>query len=65
MHTAGSLQGGRWVWVLAKVKESFELFGGDKVDSYLLFSTHTYMVVVLRLDLLQQELFVTTHLIYL
>ena len=33
MHTAGSLQGGRWVWVLAKVKESFELFGGDKVDT--------------------------------
>ena len=43
MHTAGSLQGGRWVWVLAKVKESFELFGGDKVDSYLLFSNpHIY-----------------------
>ena len=43
MHTAGSLQGGRWVWVLAKVSESFELFGGDKVDSYLLFSNpHIY-----------------------
>jgi phage/plasmid-like protein (TIGR03299 family) len=43
MHTAGSLQGGKWVWVLAKVSESFELFGGDKVDSYLLFSNpHIY-----------------------
>jgi|TARA_R110000744_G_scaffold19304_20_gene51105 phage/plasmid-like protein (TIGR03299 family) len=38
MHTAGSLQGGKIVWVLAKVKDSFELFGGDQVDSYLLFS---------------------------
>ena len=43
MHTAGSLQNGRWVWVLAKVSDSFELFGGDKVDSYLLFSNpHIY-----------------------
>ena len=43
MHSAGSLQGGRWVWVLAKISESFELFGGDKVDSYLLFSNpHIY-----------------------
>ncbi|MBF2755268.1 MAG: DUF932 domain-containing protein [Gammaproteobacteria bacterium AqS3] len=38
MHTAGSLKNGRIVWVLAKVDESFELFGGDRVDSYLLFS---------------------------
>ena len=38
MHTAGSLKGGQIVWALAKVSESFELFGGDKVDSYLLFS---------------------------
>ena len=31
------------VWALAKVKDSFELFGGDKVDSYLLFSNpHQY-----------------------
>ena len=29
MHTAGSLRGGQMVWALAKVKESFELFGGD------------------------------------
>ena len=38
MHTAGSLKDGQMVWALAKVKDSFELFGGDKVDSYLLFS---------------------------
>lgn len=38
MHTAGSLKGGQIVWALAKVKESFELFGGDTVDSYLLFT---------------------------
>ena len=38
MHTGGSLQDGKIVWVLAKVKESFELFGGDQVDSYLLFT---------------------------
>jgi phage/plasmid-like protein (TIGR03299 family) len=43
MHTAGSLKGGEMVWALAKVKESFDLFGGDKVDSYLLFSNpHSY-----------------------
>ena len=43
MHTAGSLKGGQMVWALAKVKESFELFGGDQVDSYLLFSNpHQY-----------------------
>ena len=43
MHTAGSLKGGQMVWALAKVKDSFELFGGDKVDSYLLFSNpHIY-----------------------
>jgi phage/plasmid-like protein (TIGR03299 family) len=44
MHTAGSLLGGKRVWALAKINESFELFGGrDKVDSYMLFSNpHTY-----------------------
>jgi len=43
MHTAGSLKGGQIVWGLAKVKESFELFKGDKIDSYLLFSNfHKY-----------------------
>ena len=38
MHTAGSLKDGKMVWALAKVQDSFELFGGDQVDSYLLFS---------------------------
>jgi phage/plasmid-like protein (TIGR03299 family) len=38
MHTAGSLMEGKHVWALAKIKDSFELFGGDKVDGYLLFS---------------------------
>jgi phage/plasmid-like protein (TIGR03299 family) len=43
MHTAGSLDSGRIVWALAEVKESFELFGGDRVDSYLLFvNPHKY-----------------------
>ena len=43
MHTAGSLKGGQMVWGLAKVKDSFELFGGDQVDSYFLFSNpHQY-----------------------
>ena len=43
MHTAGSLKEGRMVWALAKVKDSFELFKGDQVDSYLLFSNpHQY-----------------------
>jgi phage/plasmid-like protein (TIGR03299 family) len=39
MHTAGSLKGGQIVWVLAKVKESFDLFKGDTVESFLLFSS--------------------------
>ncbi len=38
MHTAGSLKNGQIVWVLAKVKESFELFKGDVVESFLLFT---------------------------
>lgn len=38
MHTAGSLKDGKMVWALARVKESFSVFGGDEVDSYLLFS---------------------------
>ena len=43
MHTAGSLKNGQVVWALAKVKESFELFKGDTVESYLLFSNpHQY-----------------------
>jgi phage/plasmid-like protein (TIGR03299 family) len=43
MHTAGSLRDGQMVWALAKVKDSFDLFGGDQIDSYLLFSNpHQY-----------------------
>lgn len=43
MHTAGSLKGGQIVWALAKLKDSFELFGGDRVDSYLHFTNfHKY-----------------------
>lgn len=43
MHTAGSLRGGQIVWALAKVKDCFELFGGDRVDSYLHFTNfHKY-----------------------
>lgn len=38
MHTAGSLKDGQIVWALAKIKDSFELFSGDQVDSYLLFT---------------------------
>ena len=38
MHTAGSLKEGKNVWALAKVKDSFEILGGDRVDSYLLFT---------------------------
>tara|TARA_A100001011_G_scaffold383970_1_gene455945 strand:+ start:315 stop:1301 length:987 start_codon:yes stop_codon:yes gene_type:complete len=43
MNTAGSIREGKNIFALAKVKESFELFGGDKVDSYLLFTNpHEY-----------------------
>ncbi len=43
MHTAGSLKDGKLVWALAKVKESFTLFKGDKVESYLLLTNpHWY-----------------------
>lgn len=43
MHTAGALDNGRVVWALAKMKESFELFKGDKIDQYMLFSNpHKY-----------------------
>lgn len=44
MHTAGSLRQGNMVWALAKVKESFTVFGKkDKIESYLLFSNpHEY-----------------------
>jgi phage/plasmid-like protein (TIGR03299 family) len=43
MHTAGSLNDGKMVWALAKVNESFDVLGEDRVDSYLLFSNpHQY-----------------------
>ena len=43
MHTAGSLKDGQIVWVLAKIKESFDILGKDQVDSYLLLSNpHVY-----------------------
>lgn len=38
MDTAGSLRDGKMVWAMAKIKESFELFGGDRVEGNLLFS---------------------------
>lgn len=43
METAGSLEGGRIVWALARVHESFEAVKGDVVNSYLLFTnSHRY-----------------------
>ena len=39
METAGSLQGGKQVWVLAKLKQSFILPGNDEVTGYLLLSS--------------------------
>ena len=44
MHTAGVLDEGKMVWVLAKVKDGFSLFRGkDRVESYLLFTNpHRY-----------------------
>jgi phage/plasmid-like protein (TIGR03299 family) len=43
MHTAGSLRDGQLVWALAEVKDGFELFNGDAVESYLLFTNpHKY-----------------------
>ena len=43
MNTAGSLKDGQIVWGLAKVSDGFTLFGGDDVESFLLFSNpHQY-----------------------
>jgi|TARA_R110000822_G_scaffold48453_5_gene127616 phage/plasmid-like protein (TIGR03299 family) len=43
MNTAGSLYDGKKVWALAKTTEAFDLFGGDVVESYLLFcNSHQY-----------------------
>jgi phage/plasmid-like protein (TIGR03299 family) len=37
LHTAGSLDGGRIVWFLAKLKTGFTLPGGDHIEGHLLF----------------------------
>jgi len=43
MHTAGSLQGGRIVWALAKTKESFTICNRDQTDAFVLFTNfHIY-----------------------
>ena len=43
MNTAGSLKDGQIVWGLAKVNDGFTLFGGDEVESFMLFSNpHQY-----------------------
>jgi phage/plasmid-like protein (TIGR03299 family) len=43
MHTAGSLKNGEIVWVLAKINESFDVLGEDRVDNFMLFSNpHQY-----------------------
>ena len=43
MDTAGSLKDGQIVWALADVRDGFDLFGGDEVKGYLLFSNpHVY-----------------------
>ena len=37
MHTAGSLQNGKIVWALAKIKESFTIVGDDEIEQFMLF----------------------------
>lgn len=37
LHTAGSLDDGRIVWFLAKLKSGFTLPGGDNIEGHLLF----------------------------
>jgi phage/plasmid-like protein (TIGR03299 family) len=37
MHTAGSLQNGKIVWGLAKIKDSFRIGANDEIEQYLLF----------------------------
>ncbi len=39
METAGSLQEGRRVWALAKIKGGFRVNGGDEVDGYILLDS--------------------------
>jgi phage/plasmid-like protein (TIGR03299 family) len=38
MKVAGSLKNGKIIWALAKVNKSITLFGGDEINSYILFS---------------------------
>lgn len=43
MDTAGSLKDGQIVFAAADVRDGFELFGGDEIKGYLLFSNpHAY-----------------------
>lgn len=37
-EVVGSLRGGRWVWMLLKLRESLTIGGTDQVDRYLLLS---------------------------
>jgi len=40
LHTAGSLNGGKWVWVLAKLnRDPVEIAAGDCVEKFLLLSS--------------------------
>ncbi len=38
-EAAGSLKGGRIVWLLARMPQEFEVVAGDKLRQYILFST--------------------------
>lgn len=43
IDTAGSLQGGKYIWVQAKINEGFDLGGGDQVHGrVLLMNPHQY-----------------------
>jgi len=43
MHTAGSIDNGKLVWMLAKIKEEFKVTNKDVVEPYLLFTIpHKY-----------------------
>lgn len=43
METAGALDGGRKVWAMAKMTDSFSVFNGDEIKPYMLFSNpHKY-----------------------
>jgi len=38
-ESAGSLKGGKFVWMLAKMPQEFEVVAGDKLEQYILFTT--------------------------